>query len=425
MAKHKEDLPKRQAPQSMKFGQTQKPDSPQAQPIIMEQAQPTQVQIQSQSSPDQIQMPPPAQPLPPGMQGTPPLPVGVPVSTKSYTASELATLKTIPGWNEGDPVPSDMAETIANLGQEAVVSATNTDRMRPPIAMDTPPLVVPKPVDISQLPPEKRAEVQAHFDRAKEAEAERARLGALPQTQDPSVKAAILGQNVTHVPLVDDRKQATYAGTDVSKSEPAPAQGIQSDQAQAPTTEDTTGANTPVLTKCPHCEWDLSVTDDSMPSESDKQRFLMAQMGGIAFQKSYTLLGGNLIVEYRELTPKEVNALYKQVYAERTRGEVVEPMDFIEAIMQYRMCLALVVFKTSEQSHEFPSDLSGWAGEEEEGEPTLLPSIHKAVYDAVIKTESLNRILAGTLAHFGRILAKMEGNVENPDFWEQTEQEPS
>jgi hypothetical protein len=55
-----------------------------------------------------------------------------------------------------------------------------------------------------------------------------------------------------------------------------------------------------------------------------------------------------------------------------------------------------------------------------EGEDTIVRQIRDYIYANVLRTETLVRLVAATVADFNRLVTKLEANAANPDFWEAT-----
>lgn len=364
-----------------------------------------------------FQVPPPATatpgitgnpPLPPGQAVTVPMPSGM--TAKDYTSEELATLSSIPGWSPGDAVPENLAQVLAEISHDARGETTDPSQIPLPVAEDTPPLIIPQAIDISQLPPEKQREVAALLDHAQVKKAEAAQRPVNLDGAGPGINEAIAGQSVREVEIEDDRGATTYAGTDIPQS------GLDS------LPESRTGADQPLIVECPRCGWDLKEPDPVQPSMVDKQSYLMATAGGMLFQREYELFGGRMSVTFRELRPYEADEVFKQAYHERSEGKIQNPQEFFETLMRLRICLQLVVLVNADGANHFPSELKEWRGQPDKGEVTILPKVLEKIYKEAIRTESLNRVLSKALGHFNRMVNKLEENWYRPDFWEETEQ---
>jgi len=345
-----------------------------------------------------------------------PLPPGEIVkAVGGYTDEELATLRTIPDWTPEKGVPSNLPDLLEPVRQtqEEIAEDMDLNHMSPPVPMDTPPLKVPRAVDISKLPPDEQERILGGMREAEQASARRsADQASLVQNLAPGasgINEAISGRNVRDIDITDDRKDATYAGTDTTK-----------------TTGDSsrTGGTGSLLKQCPHCHWELNQPDIPDPDIADRQLYLQSLLGEQPFQKQYRLLGGALTITFRELSPREIDLCYKQAHLMRKAGKLDSYEDFFEVLTRFRICLQLVQLGTPETVHNFPTSAAEWAGSEPVETPTetVLPRIEESLYADVIKTETLNTLVGGELSRFNRLLAKLAANSHNENFWSATEQ---
>jgi len=333
-----------------------------------------------------------------------------------YTPEELATLQTIPGWEVGQPVPDNLAEVLASISHEAAGEARDPDKIPLPQPGDTPPLKVPEPVDISQLPADRQRAIQEGLARAHQAREEEARGPAGVEGAGPGINEAIAGHAVKDMLVEDDLASPTYSGTEVPKTTPFVDAGV----APPPDLPEgsRTGAQTQLVTECPHCGWDLKEPDPVEPTKDDKDRYLMATAGGIPFQRPYILFGGRMTVVIRELLPSECDQIYKEVWNQRKQGLIQTPQEFFESLTRYRVCLQLVTTNTLEINNKFPENLEAWKGSIVSPAVTTLPQVLEKVYESALRTESLVRVITKLVAHFNRLTAKMEENWYRSDFWE-------
>lgn len=355
-------------------------------------------------------------PMPPGMN--PPLPPGqrvpggergaeVPVSeaakaqqparpigvgyvtrdSKLLPSEKEALLKM--GWKEGDPIPVNLAELLAAQGG----GTDPTDISLPASSAD---------VERTPMSPGEVLRGASILENAKEA----AQATAGMAHADESVQRAMAAARNTGDPdveIVDDTANGT---TDAGES------------------QSETGLEPPLL-RCPHCDWDLSFRDGYEITEGDKQRFLQGILGQTAFRKSYEVCGGNLRVVLRSLTPTELDSCFEQAYLERRGGRFESPDAYFEVINRYRLSLQLVSIETDgEVNHHFPDTLAGW--EERLGKPAdetadlPVKRISEFIFTRVLRTESLNRIFGNIAGSFNRLIAKLEANAHNSDFWSTT-----
>ncbi len=349
-----------------------------------------------------------------GGEGQPPLPIGQPVfiDPKGLTPLERQTLG-LAGWKDGMPIPANFAEHVQAARDRVKKDATHIPSMPPPAAADLPPLEMPETVEIEQLPEHERVrlqEVLAEVGQQAEAMEQQRQAGGSP-TLSPGVRAAATGQIDKIVDIEDDREQTREQRVQEVQGQQAPASG-----GESPTKDSGTGASEDDE-RCPHCDWDLSILDAIEITEEDKITFLQATLGNIPWQKSYNLLNDQMSITVRQLQPEEVDACFQQVGFENQDGRLIDRMDFWEQLNRYRMVLQLADVRTGKHVEPFPDSLKEWEGKPEGEDPTTLPLVLKQVYERIIRTESINRILAQTVGRFNREVARLEANVENADFW--------
>jgi hypothetical protein len=136
------------------------------------------------------------------------------------------------------------------------------------------------------------------------------------------------------------------------------------------------------------------------------------------------MMGGNLVVTFRELSPAETDLCYKQTHLDRRAGKIDSFEDFTETLLRWRLCLQLVSVQTPEMLHSFPASAAEWA----EGAPlesaneTVLPGIMASLCEGVLKTESMFGLLGKELSRFNRLLVKLAANSHNENFWSATGQ---
>lgn len=340
-----------------------------------------------------------------GGEGQPPLPIGQPVTIdpKGLTPMERADLSSI-GWKDGDPVPSNLGQHFEEARERSHREATQLASMPPPASPDLPPLKMPEEVDIEQLPEHERIKLREALQEAGNVaeQMERDRV-AMTSTIEPGTRDAAAGKVHREVPLdlEDDREETREARV-------------------AELGEHTVHQTDDEMKACPHCGWELALQDGVKVTEKDKLTFLQATLGNVPWQHLFSLMNNNLQVTFRQLRPAEVDACFSQSFYERDQ-QGLDQMSFLEQINRYRLTLQLVDIRSAGKLETFPVDLAGWKGKPINNNPTVLPEVLGQVYDRVMGTESINRILSLSLGSFNRLVVKLEANIENPDFWPKAE----
>jgi hypothetical protein len=326
----------------------------------------------------------------PGLKGQAPLPIGkvTAVPNPHLKPAELEKLKSL-GYQEGDPLPADIASLVAQLEADALADVAADHS--PDVDPATPPLD-PQTVDIESLTPAKQAEFR---DKVKEM------IAKQPVPAPASAK-----------PLPEVAKKVAAAR---NVDEPAPA--IEEEPAS-------TGAT--AHTHCQHCGWDQRMDDIPEPPYKEKVAFQQTLLlGDKPYSKDYHLMGDKLMLRFRTLTLPEIDAIYAQVTRERKRGDISTDMDSLEKINRYRLFLQLQVVSAGTRLIELPEGLdtetnpnaaSHWQGEGE-----LLPQVANYVNTQVLTSESLMRMAQRTCQMFNRLVSRLEAMADNSDFWRETE----
>jgi hypothetical protein len=348
-----------------------------------------------------------------------------------FEKKQLAALN----WEEGAPVPGNAAELIAALQAEA----TAEDIL--PVAPDTPPLEMPKPVDISKLPAAKQEELRDALEQAgrfqEQLRANQASTVGLPA----SVAAAkrVADQAIQNDPqsrgfsVVDDRpaRQPQPHGPAPTVIPPGPKpMGWQRAQPSEPPLAVMEPMNDPPMgelsdtgaagmTHCPHCSWELKRPDPSTPSDDDKRTYLMAALAGPGhrFTREVEMLGGSIKVGYRELTGGEADAALTQVADDVRKNRVVGDGEWWQKLMDYRMTQAIGYIDIQGVGRVFEGvDLDEI--ESDDGNVTPFPALVSHLLTNVLHSESIRRAVGQGFMRFQRMCEKLESNVSEPSFWE-------
>jgi hypothetical protein len=397
--------------------------------------------------------PPPAAPtdtamdmLGPGM-----LKPGQVLDQRYMTPWEKQQLEAI-GWDPGTPVPGNASELIAAARSEATAAGIL------PVPADTPPLEVPKPVDIGRLPAAKQQELREALKKAGQFQQQLIKEGEAAANMNPSIAAAMevandvarQSQRSPGITVVDDRPFRAPIG----KGKPAPAAGIPaspkqmgwaraSSAAAAPTAppftpppsaqepqppEPPPDGDPPIgelsstgavgITHCPHCSWELKRPDPSEPTDDDKRSYLMAALGGPGhrFARETMLLGGTIKVGYRELTGAEADAALTQIASDVRSGRVVGDGEWWQRLMDYRMTQAVdyIEIQGVGRVHE-GVDLDDI--ESDDGHMTPYPALVSHLLANVLHAESIRRAVGQGYMRFQRLCEKLEANAETESFW--------
>jgi hypothetical protein len=344
---------------------------------------------------DRQELPPQAQPN--GLSGNPPIPVGEPMVIKTLAPGEKEILEAA-GWKEGEPVP----ENLAAIAEAAKADAANTAHLPPPIDLTTPPLQMPPEQKLEELSPVDQAKYRSIMQDAlaetkdvvaTQEELSRSQVSGAGEGVNEAINAALQpGQDVV---IEDDTDSDTYAGTDVPK----------------PNSD-----NKNKITLCPRCSWPIANEDPVAPTQQDIGDFLQSILGLKPFYKTYELFGGNLIVTIRSLTPSELDLCFRQLFTDTNLDRITTAMEEAERLARYRTCLQVQKVQGGEVNFEFPKTAEEWGLPTVDGE-TVLPNIWDKYSEQVNKSEIIHRTIMSVVGEFNQLVAKLEANSRNPDFW--------
>lgn len=197
--------------------------------------------------------------------------------------------------------------------------------------------------------------------------------------------------------------------------------------------ENNTGAFDPIAV-CPRCAWDLKTPVGPEPEYFDKLKFVTTMLANKPFQKQYELFNGELLVTFRSLRPKEIDACYSHIIYDMNEGKIKFQGDIYEMVNRYRFYLQLVELRTKTgegMSFEFPEGFtprtnpkatSFWELPEDLPENSRgLDIVEEYMTAEVLTTESLHRVVGATCQDFNRLVAQLEAMVDNANFWKPTE----
>lgn len=193
---------------------------------------------------------------------------------------------------------------------------------------------------------------------------------------------------------------------------------------------------------CSHCGWDQAISPIPEPDHSDKLIFLQAILGQKVFSKRFLLFNNNLRITFRSLTVREIDALYTETFKAQKAGLIETASDYYEYLNRQRLYLQLIGVSSNQTAlhitlpdgytkETHPDAESYWddflakenlyvKGKETE-DNSLMQKVQDYVLSHVLKTEHLQRTINHTCARFNRLVAKLEANVDNENFWSKTE----
>lgn len=191
---------------------------------------------------------------------------------------------------------------------------------------------------------------------------------------------------------------------------------------------------------CNHCGWDQANPVIPEPEANDKLIFLQAIIGQKVFSKRYSLFDGNLRVTFRSLTVKEIDSLYSEAFKAQKAGVIETASDYYEYLNRQRLFLQLVGLSSNNSAlhitlpdgytretnstantywDEFLIKNKLWSDEDSTNQSLML-KVQDYILTHVLKTEHLQRVVNLTCINFNKLVAKLEANVDNENFWKAT-----
>jgi hypothetical protein len=368
-----------------------------------------------------------------------------------WTPPEIEMIqKVCPTWKPGDPVPPDLpdmfekAQAASKIEQQldddiaGLAPVMGADGKVEAVSIEeaerrTKKLQAPALEHIDNLPPERQAELRKAIEDAK---VQQDNFNAVERQTVPSehvsgegINEAIRAAQQTPVDgptIIDDldQKAAAAAPETMSKApEPAIDPRIEEEEKkQREEWEDEAGHHGGHLgiTNCPHCNWDLSLTDGIEITDQDKYAYLAATLGGQPYKREVQLFGGMAKIIFKSLTVEESDLAAAQLNQDAFKGEIEYSMNIpgpaLNRMYQYRMIMSLQhvtrptnVVDCSHNIHEVEYD--------KEEAQTPLKAYQDWMHEKVLTSESFRNAVLQQYILFQRVVDKMEAHTDQPDFW--------
>lgn len=323
------------------------------------------------------------------------------------------------GITEDMPLPKDIRGAIRQIEEEQAAAA-------PPLMQRDPrkPLEIPQAVPLDKRSPEHQAKLRKILESAVQSEqtaAEAAEREARYASMSGGVgEAAAIAEEMA-AEVVNDLKppvpgvDAPHTSGFVAEAQPSPTGAAVQEQF------------------CQQCGHPHGFPTIPEPSYEKKLAFLQTTVGECPFRDEQTIMGGNIKVAFRTLSVKELEVIYAQAHNDMKLERISTTGDYYENLNTYRLCLQLVHLKATTIggfNHVMPEGLSPetndmaasfWETDEPENGDTALRQIFDYIDTKVLKTETMRRLIHAACNQFNRLVAKMEANQENSDFWKPTD----
>lgn len=221
--------------------------------------------------------------------------------------------------------------------------------------------------------------------------------------------------------VVDDRAatpQPTPAPVENPAPQPAP-------QPQAENTEEEQDSlpPQPVIVNngepfCPRCGWDMQQKFEIVPTDKDKEDFLIALLGGQRFKKQYELFGGKMLVTFRSMLAEENKAIYRQLVIDQQVKKIETEAEWFVQMMDYRLACSFeeISTNTGKLVSSLPEvQLVSPLPVNDDDNP-LVQQL-RALNKDVLAQEVTRRLVGSHLRRFQRLLETLEAQALEPSFW--------
>ena len=383
-------------------------------------------------------------------EGKPPLATG-----KAYVTSETAKQLRAVGWEEGDPIPPDLGQRLAEIQQEVLKERQDSKLEDSELAAGwTPPKA--KFVKIEELPADKQEEIQQYLQEYKQVQEQAKQQQQYEQQLDARIPENITGpqrdmmrqqiaageaaqaqRNMAEGCVIDDREQPPakplgdvptgkqFAGNlgnpsladKIEQAAQAHTQQAVPEREEEPVVEDTHIH----ATNCPRCLWPLSQAFEVEPSDEDKQSFMAAILAMTRFSKRYSLMGDNVVVFMQSMTTQDAELVSTQLNWMVRKGMIIGDAEYWTYLMEFRLMLMVTKIEIGGNVAYTLPEQSKWLGlsglTSQEVQPTLLPHLRKYFYTHAAPSEPMRRILTQTHRGFQQLVEALEAMTQHPDFW--------
>jgi len=383
----------------------------------------------------------PAQPMAPQEQPFPPgtvarLHMDKPLREADLDDIEKEALRKA-GWQEGNPVP-DLTQTQMAKGIQEKIEKFRTQQDgvgdMTPVPLDTPPITMPEPVDIADLPIDQQQEIQAAvvqakaFDQQYQQEAQSENIMTVPgmaeayqvanQSDGPQVVDDMPARPTRAAePPSSDGFDPTLEAQEAAATQQGKAQA---DKAQEPDTADDTAGGTldAAIANCPKCNHHLATPVIEFDA-TDKLVYMQHIEGAARFEKEYSLFGGRVIVRFRNLTTAESDLIMDQTDEDVRSGRLVH-VSYVRRLEDYRMAAAVSQIRMAgNRSFTLPPVTEVKYADDEK---SALPQIYRWLSTEVLTTEHLRRAVGMSWLRFQAVLNLLDSRSEDADFWPPIEQ---
>lgn len=327
------------------------------------------------------------------------------------TDAEKKTLE-IAGWKKGDPLPGpEFAKAVQaakdNMEKEYQRDLETLEKSnKPPLKFAT--------KDIKDLPLKKQIELKEMIEKTKAMVAENegdtsdiaeSVLKAVKEIKEDRLPKIKLKSSDQDLPQTKESEK-TEELEKIKEEDSRPVESV--------------AGSDVVKTHCQHCGWDLSLSENK-PERSDAFLFVQSLLSGKPFIKSFSLLGGKFVVNYRTLPVDYSDMCLRQAALDTANEKIRTQDEFFTALLNYRLILGLSSLVISDVEHSVSASVDDYLIENKEvlGKSTPLPELLNLIRKIPpMDQEPVWRLIGKNYQRFNTIVSSLEARADDPDFYQ-------
>jgi len=311
------------------------------------------------------------------------------------------------GWKDGDAIPADLGELLISF-RDTIPPSKNVDVL----------------VDATLLTDEQTQQVKEMLAAAQIASKEQEKLEAIRKKTahaniDPSTQALYEKLMTQKAEIIDDREITPPPDT-TAEEKPAETAPVveQSGDATPGAAIEVPPAAERVEPFCPRCGWDMKQKFEVVPTDKDKEDFLIATLGGQRFRRTYELFGGKVLVTFRSMLADENKAIYRQLVADQVSRKIATEAEWFVQMMDYRLACSLdeITSNTGKVAAALPELQLVLPLPEDDAANPLVQQLNLVNKD-VLAQEVTRRLVGTHLRKFQRLIEALEAMALEPSFW--------
>lgn len=307
------------------------------------------------------------------------------------------------GWQDADPIPANISDILADI------YTRNPNCRSAGLYVD---ITALDEADIAKIKDALEAEKVAEAERKAKAERASQTAGMSPEMKALYEKVA---QSGPAVEIVDDRGTAAPAPTTTPTPQPTPE--VKREEPEVKIEPE------PIKEVfCPRCTWDMRQRYEVMPTEADKEVFIISVLGGTRMQKTYKIMGDKYEIKFRGLLAEENKQIHRQLLVEQKRDEFQSDTEWFLRFFEYRLACSVEVIIANDKVLAVVPELADVEKTElpnktDDKALTPLERLRNYVVADLLKTEITRRLVSGKFREFQRLYEALEAMALEPNFW--------